>query len=259
MNYYSHHIGDYLLDTAHLTFVEDAAYRRLMDRYYTQEAPLVNDLPVLCRIVRAITPEEKQAVETVLAEFFTLTEDGWSHKRCNKEIAAYKAKAEVNRENGTKGGRPKKPELSTEKTQSVISGNPQETLTNNQEPITKNQEPLKERTASPKTRSPKKTPLPEGFSISPAVRAWAEEKGHANLEAHLESFIGKAKAAGYVYADWDQALQNAVRDDWAKLNNRPAGRQLSITTTAAAANTDGMSAKTAATIANLNAYFGEQQ
>lgn len=222
MNYYSHHIGDYLLDTAHLTFVEDAAYRRLLDRYYTQEAPLVNDLLVLCRIVRAFTPEERQAVETVLNEFFTLTADGWSHKRCNAEIAAYQAKAQINRENGAKGGRPRSPagaaELSTEKTQSVNSGNPNETLTNNQEPITKNHKTGKSVSASQKTRTPKRFPLPEGFAISPAVKEWAEKNGHTNLEARLAHFTGKAKANGYTYADWDQAFQNAVREDWAKLN-----------------------------------------
>lgn len=226
MNYYSHHIGDYLLDTAHLTFIEDAAYRRLLDRYYTQEAPLVNDPAVLCRIVRAITPEEKAAVQAVLSEFFTLTEDGWSHKRCNAEIAAYQAKAQANRENGSKGGRPKK---NPQETQSVFCGNPHKTLTKNQEPLTNNQEP-KESTAKPKTRAPKKTPLPEDFAISPSVRAWAEKSGHANLEAHFAAFVGKARANGYVYADWDHAFQNAIRDDWAKLGGKrlqamPAARQ----------------------------------
>lgn len=255
MNYYSHHIGDYLLDTAHLTFVEDAAYRRLMDRYYTQEAPLVNDLAVLCRIVRAITPEERQAVETVLNEFFTLTEDGWSHKRCNAEIAAYQAKAQVNRENGARGGRPRsvQHDLSTEKTQSVISGNPNETLTNNQEPLTNNQEPYKERTAKPKTRAPKKTPIPEDFSISPAVREWAQKNGHVNLEAHFASFVGKARANGYLYVDWDQALQNAVRDDWAKLSDRAQLRPQLANQQRPASN---MAPKTAATVANLQKYLG---
>ena len=31
MNYYSHHIGDYLTATAHLTLLEHGAYRRLID------------------------------------------------------------------------------------------------------------------------------------------------------------------------------------------------------------------------------------
>ena len=59
--------------------------------------------------------------------------------------------------------------------------------------------------------------MPSDFKISVAVQAWAEAKGHTNLQAHFDSFVGKARASGYTYADWDQALQNAIRDDWAKL------------------------------------------
>lgn len=32
MNYYPFHIGDYLTETAHLSWLEDCAYRRLLDR-----------------------------------------------------------------------------------------------------------------------------------------------------------------------------------------------------------------------------------
>ena len=44
MNYYEHHIGDYAQATAHLTFVEDAAYSRLIRKYYAEERPLPADL-----------------------------------------------------------------------------------------------------------------------------------------------------------------------------------------------------------------------
>lgn len=64
--------------------------------------------------------------------------------------------------------------------------------------------------------------MPEGFAISDAVKAWAEKHGHVNLQAHFDSFVGKARANGYVYADWDQALQNAIREDWAKLGQQQA-------------------------------------
>ena len=93
MNYYSHHIGDYTTDTAHLSLLEDGAYRRLMDRYYTTEAPLPADEAALFRVVRARAPEEQEAVRVVLAEFFDLTDAGWTHKRCDAEISAFKAKS----------------------------------------------------------------------------------------------------------------------------------------------------------------------
>lgn len=151
MNYYHFHIGDYLVDTAHLSILEDGAYRRLMDRYYTTEEPLSKDEAALFRVVRARSEEEQEAVRVVLAEFFTLSEDGWKHKRCDSEIAAYQAKAEVNRANGAKGGRPKceevKPKENPQETQPEPKENPQETLTKNQEPITNNQKEKKKDTA----------------------------------------------------------------------------------------------------------------
>lgn len=62
--------------------------------------------------------------------------------------------------------------------------------------------------------------LPEDFSLTPELLEWAKEKGYSNLPARLEHFVGYAKANGKRYADWNQAFQNAVRDDWAKLNGK---------------------------------------
>ena len=45
VNYYPHHIGDYSKDTSHLTMLEDAAYRRMLDVYYATEKPLPLDQP----------------------------------------------------------------------------------------------------------------------------------------------------------------------------------------------------------------------
>ena len=87
MNYFPFHIGDYISATAHLTFVEDAAYRRLLDSYYAKEAPLPADIQACCRLVRAQSKAEKDAVKTVLAEFFVLVGDVWTHKRCDAELA----------------------------------------------------------------------------------------------------------------------------------------------------------------------------
>jgi len=69
-----------------------------------------------------------------------------------------------------------------------------------------------------------KAPIPNDFGISEGIRKWAQAKGHARLEEHLEHFIGTAKANGYQYADWDAAFMNAVRNDWARL--RQGGREV---------------------------------
>jgi uncharacterized protein YdaU (DUF1376 family) len=92
MNYYSHHIGDYLTDTAHLSILEDGSYRRLLDRYYATEQPLSCDEQILFRLLRARSEDEKEAVRVVLAEFFVLTDAGWSHKRCDAEIKKWRSR-----------------------------------------------------------------------------------------------------------------------------------------------------------------------
>lgn len=99
MNYYEHHLGDYAKDTAHLTMLEDGAYRRLLDRYYGTEQGIPADQAH--RIARARTREEKAAVDAVLEEFFTLDDGVWKNSRAEEEIAKFaakKPKAEEKRE-----------------------------------------------------------------------------------------------------------------------------------------------------------------
>ena len=92
MNYYEHHIGDYAEATAHLTFIEDATYSRLIRKYYATEKPLPIDVKLVQRLINARSKEEKNSVVSVLNEFFTLTDDGWKQVRCDHEIARFKDK-----------------------------------------------------------------------------------------------------------------------------------------------------------------------
>lgn len=89
MNFYEHHLGDYAEATAHLTFVEDAAYGRLIRKYYATEQPIPADLKAAQRLVGARTREEREAVQSVLEEFFTLQTDGWHNERCDLELKRY--------------------------------------------------------------------------------------------------------------------------------------------------------------------------
>lgn len=87
MNFYPFHIGDYASATRHLTWDEDAAYRRLLDAYYTREGPLPLEPMAIYRLVVASSDAQRQAVQIVLEEFFVKTDDGWRHERCDAEIA----------------------------------------------------------------------------------------------------------------------------------------------------------------------------
>jgi len=102
VNYFPFHVGDYVSATRHLSWTEDAAYRRLLDTYYTSEKPLPVELRAVCRLVLATTDEQREAVRVVLEEFFDLTEAGWINRRADTEILAMQEKQERQRERANK-------------------------------------------------------------------------------------------------------------------------------------------------------------
>lgn len=152
MHYYAFNIGDYTSHTAHLSPIEDIAYRRLLDLYYQTESPIPTDLKAVCRQIRM--REHESDVHVVLQEFFELAGDAWVNQRCAREIADYHAKAEKSRANGKRGGRPKKQNETQMEPRNnqlgfssfhlanpeVTQTEPREKLTNNHKPITNNQE-----------------------------------------------------------------------------------------------------------------------
>ena len=149
MHYYQHHIGDFLKATSQLPPHMMGGYLRLMWIYYDTEAPLPDNIPVLA-LKTGMSPDE---VALLLEAYFYLQDGVWRHNRCDREIKEYRVMSEKNRQNGKRGGRPRKePSGNPVETQSVPSGNPVVTqskptgnpvvtLTNNQEPIT-NKTPL---------------------------------------------------------------------------------------------------------------------
>lgn len=131
MHYYQFNIGDYIKNTLHLSHEEDLAYRRLLDLYYDSEQPIPNDIPRVSRRLRL----GSEVVQSVLDEFFELTEVGYRNHRADLEISDYREYLAKQKANGSKGGRPKK-------TQQEPTVNPTETQNNpNQQPLTTNQQP----------------------------------------------------------------------------------------------------------------------
>lgn len=97
MNFYKHHIGDFDQATRHLSFIEDAAYCRMIRKYYAEEKVLPVDVKKIERLIGARTKEEREAVAAVLEEFFVLEADGWHNKRCDEELSKANAQADANR------------------------------------------------------------------------------------------------------------------------------------------------------------------
>ncbi len=86
--------------------IEHGAYGLLLDRCYATEQGIPDGQAH--RLTRARTPAEKAAVDSVLAEFFTLVDGHWMNRRVTGEIDKAHRRIGAAKENGKRGGRPKK-------------------------------------------------------------------------------------------------------------------------------------------------------
>lgn len=139
MNYYQFHVGDYATHSRYLTLMQDLAYRRLLDLYYTTEQPIPLDVAKASRLIGM--QDHMQSVSEILSDYFLKSEAGYINKRCDEEIERYKAKA----------GRAKKANEARWKSEDDLISETQSDLksdqlsernqlpTNNQQPITNNQ------------------------------------------------------------------------------------------------------------------------
>jgi uncharacterized protein YdaU (DUF1376 family) len=188
MHYFQFNIKSYQSATAHLSNAEDLAYRRLLDFYYDTEKPIKpTDNPSLCRRLRVGLNE----LETVLNEFFVLTENGWQHSYCDTEIAKYKSFLAKQRDNGSKGGRGNKANANPKKPK-PLPKKPTAKPTNNQEPSNKEQLTNKESVTDDET----------------------SQRVHKNTHTHENENKNKKQGSGY-----DQTSLEINQNDHRLKNN----------------------------------------
>lgn len=139
MHSYQHHIGDFNNATRHLDRLERSIYRDLIELYYSTESPLSLDIALLCRKIIARSEQEATAVQQVLNEFFTETEHGWEHNRCEHEIEKYRSnttakamagKASAAAKKQKRQSRPIKPSTPVEQTLNECATELQQNSTN---------------------------------------------------------------------------------------------------------------------------------
>jgi uncharacterized protein YdaU (DUF1376 family) len=234
MHHYPHHIGDYRTHTAHLTMVEDGAYRRLLDLYYMHERPLPADIAAVQRLASARTDDERAAVETVLREFFRPCSDGWHQGRADEEIQGYQARASKARENGQRGGRPKtqdKPSDNQSGYSSDTQAEPNEKLTVNREPLTNNQEDMTAPTGAGRAteegkhvrRSKPAGRLPEDWTPSIDLQRYASDLGcDADTASAFADYWHAENSSKAVKRDWDAAFRTWCRRE-AERRSGPRG------------------------------------
>jgi uncharacterized protein YdaU (DUF1376 family) len=144
MHYYQHHIGDFIKDTSFLTNEEVGIYLKLLWLYYDSEHPLPDSLFELSMKVNA--RDRQEVISGILDMYFTLQNEEWHHKRCNKEISFYKQQLET----ASKAGKASAAKRALNRDSTVVersldSGSTVVQLTNNQEPITNNHKPIKDK------------------------------------------------------------------------------------------------------------------
>ena len=201
MHYYTFNIADYRKDTMHLTPIEHYIYRELLDSYYLDESPIPNKTQMVLRLLR-LGKEHEEQLNNVLSDFFEEKDGYFYHKRIEEEVNRYQARADKNRENGKKGGRPRKKEKTQSVTDSEPNRNPEESEKNpNQEPITKKKKNIKKR----KFEKP---------SVDD-VRAYCRQREN-NIDA--QQFIDHYEASGWVrgktpIVDWKACVRTWERND----------------------------------------------
>ena len=146
MYYYQHHIGDYRRDTGHLTLLEHGIYRQLLDLYYITEKPLdANAMRLVC--VRS--PEEQEAYQRILQDFFFKQNGKWLHKRCEEEIKSFHGKSDKAKDSANKRWNKNKELSDANALPTDSEGNANGMLTINHKPLTINHKPLTKLTTTP--------------------------------------------------------------------------------------------------------------
>lgn len=173
MNYYTHNIGDFAALTQGLDLEAVGIVVRLFDRLMMTEKPIKTQWVLL-----AFPKESQEKAMSVLEGLFEQSEEGWVFPLMMAQIEHFQRNSLKNKENGRKGGRPRKNLLSQSEsrqtqieTQKKPTGFPEETqteakksLTNNHKPITNNQEIDIDTRAESAPRVKEKLVKPEGVS-----------------------------------------------------------------------------------------------
>ena len=203
--YYRFFCGDYLRDTIHLGWLEDCAYRRLIDLYQSQDGPIRNDRSYILRAVRATEPEQQAAVDCVLAEFFTLKADGWHQNRCDAEVR-FRARA---RDHGASAAKARweKANKSIELDATAMPEQCQPEPEPEPEPLIATRK-RRRKTTQPRSACPKE------FEVSDEMHAWAITQGLADHRIMLETeqWMDHHRGAGSLMADWDAAWRKWIRN-----------------------------------------------
>lgn len=243
MNYYSHNIGDFAVETKYMTFEQKGLYIDMIDRYLSTGKPL--DTHWVATIKRLAS---EGAVDAVLMLCFEERDGSFYNERCEKIIADYEAMAEKNRRNALKRSKKtteteaNKPLGNNGNGTSLPSGNPlatQSVATNNHKPRTINQECVidtRPKTTRPKTTKPK-LEKPDGVSdqVWDEWQALKRKLCKSCTQRMVDAIVRESEKAGMTV---EEAMTYQLEKGWkgfeaewvhnAQPKNRPTDPQYGI-------------------------------
>jgi uncharacterized protein YdaU (DUF1376 family) len=95
-------IADYLADTQHLDCRQHGAYMLLLFSYWQKQGPLPDNDRQLAAITKS-TPHAWRAMRETLAEFFTVNDGSWIHKRVEAELSKARETLALAKNRGARG------------------------------------------------------------------------------------------------------------------------------------------------------------
>jgi len=219
MNYYQFHIGDFRSGTVHMSRQMRWIYRDMLDVYYDTEKPLPLDFEELCNEIGVESDDERSIVEKLLRFKFEQQDDGYHNAVCNKVIADYRSKAEIAKENGRRGGRPKNGFGLQSKPSGFLSGSNQGATSNQQEtvsqtnhkPLTINQEPIEKIKTKPSLSSSDLVALGVDEKVAQEFVAMRKRKRAPMTEIVLEGIKRESANASMSLND---ALRTSIERGW---------------------------------------------
>lgn len=192
MNYYQHHIGDFIRDTSRLSDSQCMAYMRMLWIYYETEQPLENDADAVAFKIGANASD----VHQILKHFFFLHDGLWHQSRCDAEILAFQAKSDK----AKKSADARWKSANAMRTHSDSTAN-EPVSDANQKPVTSNQSKPK---AVAKKPPPRAHQLPTDFYPNETGVEYADTR-RVCFAVELESFRNWHNAKGTTMKDWQSA------------------------------------------------------
>ena len=218
MNYFDFRPGDFYATVQGLDLEGQGIFVALISRLMTTEKPIKTQWVYL-----GFPKSAQEKAMAILENFFEEVEDGWILQPYWDQVARYQENSRKNRENGKKGGRPRKQQLSQEgQTENpvglfglkeVTHGKADGKATNNQEPITNNQEIDIDTRDKPARPSKPKLVKPEGVSdqVFDEWQAFKRKLCKGCTQRMVDAIAREAEKAGMTV---EQAMTYQLEKGW---------------------------------------------